>query len=78
MGDRGMIVRLKACPCGSTDLKCDNMQVAEDAVETWIECNACGRTSEEVEDAYSDPQGAADQWNRGYFRKPGGEPEHIA
>lgn len=54
----------RRCPqCGGEDLKLKANQVAEDAVETWVQC-ACGATGEGVEDAFSDPAGAVAQWNR--------------
>jgi hypothetical protein len=31
---------------------------------SWIQCKVCGNRSEETDDAYSDPDGAVDRWNR--------------
>ena len=57
-------LRARACPaCNGEQLKLKANKVAEDAVETWVEC-ACGARGECVEDAYSDPEGAIAQWNR--------------
>jgi hypothetical protein len=63
-------VRCKACPCGSVALKVVYDRVAEDCVETMIECKMCGRTSEPVEYPYGDPESAADVWNRGRIVEP--------
>lgn len=60
-------IKARRCPCGSGDLKVVANQVAEDCVETFLECNACGRSGEAFEYPYRNAQGAADLWNAGRF-----------
>jgi len=38
-------------------------RVAEDAVETWVQCPGCGATGERIEDAERDDTAAAAAWN---------------
>jgi uncharacterized C2H2 Zn-finger protein len=44
-------------------------RVAEDAVETWVQCPGCDARTPVIEDAYSDHATAAAQWNAGRGRK---------
>jgi hypothetical protein len=60
-------INLRTCPCGGRRLRIRNEQVAEDCVETWVECADCQRTSERVEYPYADAEGAACSWNAGHF-----------
>lgn len=62
-----MRVAVRPCVCGGRDLQMHRVRCAEDAMATWISCSACGGESEHIEDAYSDPAGAADLWNRRRF-----------
>jgi len=55
-------VSLNRCRCGRMP-GIRTARVAEDAVETWVQCPGCGATGERIEDAYSDPGTAADDWN---------------
>lgn len=55
---------LRACICGGKP-RCRSVQVAEDAVDTWVECGSCNRKTDYIEDAYSDRATAEWQWNRG-------------
>ncbi len=66
-------IRLKPCACGAEGPRGPGVmyaRVAEDAEETWVECPACGRATEPLEDAYADYAGAADDWNRGRIIEP--------
>lgn len=59
---------LRPCECGGT-LKTRTQQVAEDAVETWVECTRCARRTEEIEDAYAADHATAEwQWNKGALK----------
>lgn len=58
---------LRPCECGGTP-KTRTRQVAEDAVETWVECIRCDRRTDEIEDAYADHATAAWQWNKGALK----------
>jgi len=60
---------LKRCPCGGSP-KFYAVQVAEDAVESWVECPRCNAATDRIEDAYSDRPTAEWQWNRGDALKP--------
>jgi hypothetical protein len=44
-------------------------RVAEDAIETWVQCPGCDARTPVIEDAYSDCPTAAAQWNAGRGRK---------
>lgn len=55
--------QLKRCACSKMP-RVRTARVAEDAIETWVEC-ACGARTEEIEDAYSDAPTAIWQWNKG-------------
>lgn len=57
-------VTVKRCDCGGQPSGM-SAQVAEDAVEAWIECGFCGAKTGSVEDAYADWATAAMFWNRG-------------
>jgi len=67
--------RIERCTCGETPRFVAAM-VAEDAVQSQYVCQrgnripggghlggGCGKQGPEVEDAYSDPDTAADSWN---------------
>lgn len=57
-------IRLHPCDCdGAPRVRTD--RVAEDAIETWVECGSCGARTEEIEDAYSDAPTAAANRNAG-------------
>ena len=56
-------IYLKRCACGQAP-KLEVVRVAEDAMETWVQCK-CGARTQEIEDAYADYDTAAWQWNRG-------------
>ena len=51
------------CRCGSNNVGVETARVAEDAVETWVECADCGKRGEVTEDAYANPCGAVHLWN---------------
>lgn len=55
-------VKLTACSCGGKG-RVVAQRVAEDLMETWVQCQSCGWCAGEVEDAYSDPGTAAWNWN---------------
>ena len=55
---------LLKCSCGGTPMV-RNAQVAEDCVETWAECPACGKHTDYFEDAYSSAEQAVVAWNAG-------------
>jgi Lar family restriction alleviation protein len=58
------MAELKPCPfCGGKAVMHDQ-QVAEDCVETWVECDDCGVRTDPVEGAYSERPAAAYSWNR--------------
>jgi hypothetical protein len=57
-------IHLKRCACGQAP-KVETARVAEDAVETWVECGGCGARTEAREDAYADYDSAAADWNAG-------------
>ncbi|WP_152664048.1 hypothetical protein [Sphingomonas sp. SRS2] len=50
------------CRCGRMP-SVRALRVAEDAVETRVQCPGCGAVGEEVEDAYRDDATAIDLWN---------------
>lgn len=56
-------MKLNPCACGAKP-RFRSSQVAEDSVDSWIECS-CGRRTEAVEDAYADYGTAAWLWNSG-------------
>jgi hypothetical protein len=58
-------VHLGPCACGKGWPMVRNCQVAEDCVETWVECASCGTHTDYIEGAYSDPYQAIDCWNKG-------------
>ena len=58
---------LRQCECGGR-AKVHAVQVAEDAMETWVACTRCDRRTEEIEDAYADHATAEWQWNRGALK----------
>ncbi len=60
---------LNRCSCGGAPTV-RNAQVAEDCVETWVECASCGKHSDYIEDAYSDPDTAVMCWNAGEHFAP--------
>ncbi len=60
--------KLNRCACGA-EPKMRAVQVAEDAVETWVDC-MCGRETERIEDAYADRPTAAWIWNKGAIIQP--------
>ncbi|KFG90749.1 hypothetical protein BV98_001461 [Sphingobium herbicidovorans NBRC 16415] len=59
-----MTVKLNRCRCGRMP-GVRTCRVAEDAIETWVECAGCRARSPKIEDAYADPESAAAQWNSG-------------
>jgi hypothetical protein len=54
--------QLRKCKCGGAPVV-RNSQVAEDCVETWAECSSCGRHTDYMEGAYSEPEMAVWAWN---------------
>lgn len=60
----GREIKVRLCDCGSRP-RPRSSQCAEDAVEAWIECADCGRSTERFEDAFAPWEQAADAWNRG-------------
>ena len=57
-------LRVRKCECGSEKLRLNHSRIAEDAMSSWVSCMTCGAMGEETDDAYTDPEGAADLWNR--------------
>ncbi len=56
--------KLKNCPfCGSSDVRVHYVQVAEDAVETWIECHGCTAKGQLWETPMGDRASASVAWN---------------
>ena len=64
-----MTIKLNRCRCGRMP-GVRTLRVAEDAIETWVQCPGCGARTPEIEDAYPDPNTAAAQWNAGRGCKP--------
>jgi Lar family restriction alleviation protein len=59
-----MAADLKPCPfCGGKPVMRDQ-QVAEDCVETWVECDDCEASTARIEGAYSERPAAAAYWNQ--------------
>jgi Lar family restriction alleviation protein len=54
---------LKPCPFCGGEARAKAARIAEDAIETWVECGSCGARTEATEDAYSDHATAAMIWN---------------
>jgi hypothetical protein len=52
------------CFCGSENVGVEYARVAEDSVETWVECADCGAVGERTEDAFADDCAAVDLWNQ--------------
>ena len=63
-----MSVQMRPCECGGAP-KVRTAQVAEDVVETWVECRRCDRRTEEIEDFRADYATAEWQWNRGDLKQ---------
>lgn len=57
------------CKCGRMPAV-RSARVAEDAVETWVQCPGCGAVGERTEDAVRDDATAIDLWNGKGGRKP--------
>ncbi|MFW2829892.1 hypothetical protein [Sphingomonas sp. ID0503] len=50
------------CACGRVPgVRC--ARVAEDIVETWVQCPGCAATGDRIEDAYRDDATAIADWN---------------
>lgn len=66
-------IMVRPCECGAQPkFKCE--RVAEDCFESWVECPACGRRGDYVEDwRGDDPERAADCWNAGPRNLPPAE-----
>lgn len=62
------VATLNRCRCGRMPAV-RTRRVAEDAIETWVECAGCRATGPEIEDAYRADADAIDQWNAGKGRK---------
>ena len=58
---------LRLCDCGAKP-KYHAPQIAEDAVESWVECGKCGARTEEIEDAYGDYDTSAYNWNNRHLK----------
>lgn len=57
-------MQMRLCECGGLP-KVHTERVAEDLVETWVQCSRCPRRTEEIEDFRADYATAEWQWNRG-------------
>ena len=64
------MTQMRLCECGGLP-KVHTERVAEDLIETWVQCNRCPRRTEEIEDAYPDYGTAEWQWNRGDLKATG-------
>ena len=58
----------KRCACGRMPAV-RAIRVAEDAIETKVQCPGCGAVGDEVEDAMRDDATAIGIWNRDGGRK---------
>lgn len=56
------------CKCGRMPAV-RSARVAEDAVETWVQCPGCGAVGERIEDAFRDDATAIANWNAKGGRK---------
>lgn len=66
-----MKLHVRPCPrCNSRRVRCQAQRGGEDIMDTWIECGDCGARTDAIEDAYSDPEGAAYLWNSGDLLPP--------
>lgn len=54
---------LLPCPFCGGPAKIRSERAGEDCVDTWVGCSSCFASADRLEDAYSNPVGAAATWN---------------
>jgi len=66
-----MASKLNECVCGGT-AKFRSSQIAEDYVNSWVECSSCGLMTDACEDNFADKETPAALWNAGKATFPPG------